>query len=246
MGLTAAQIVNLATQAAKCPGFTSQAGQLLNAILQDLCMDYDFDAAQGSISVVLTSGLKGPYVLPTDYLRMRQREGKTDLYFVISGVPYHPTQITYPELNALVYTAGLQNYPTMFATDMSVAIPGTTGPNLYVWPPSNGAYTLLGSYQKQMPDIATPESSATLPWFPNNNYLITRLSGELMKLTNDSRLESFLGDDDRSAPNGAGTILRKYLQLKDDSEGMAKTVSLDRRRFGASYNRLKNTKVVGW
>lgn len=246
MALTAAQIVSLATQAAKCPGMTDQAGKLLNAVLQDLCMDYDFDAARGTITQALTSGLKGPYALPVDYLRMRQREGKTELYFVIDGVPYHPAQITYPELNALVYTAGLQNYPQVFATDMSVAVPGTTGPNLYVWPPSNGAYTLLGGYQRQMPDIATPESSTAQPWFPNNNYLITRLAGELMKLTNDSRIESFLGDDDRASPNGAGTILRKYLQLKDDSEGTVKTVTLDPRRFRRNYNSLKNTKIVGW
>lgn len=247
MGQTAAQLVDLATQAAKCPGFTDQAGKLLNSILQDLCMHYDFDAARGTISQALTSGLKGPYALPVDYLRMRQREGYIELYFLIDGVPYHLEQRTFAELNAMVYTAGLQNYPQLFATDMSVAVPGVTGPNLYVWPPSNGAYTLLGGYQRQMPDITTPETSTDKPWFPNNNYLLTRLAGELMKITNDTRWESFLSSDRDNHPGGAGVILREYLSLKDDGEGTTKTVTLDPRRFrGRIRSRLPNTKLIGW
>lgn len=246
MPLTAAQLVDLSTQAAKVPGWTSQAGKLLNAILQDLAMDYDFDAARGTLSVTLTSGLKGPYSLPTDYLRMRQREGNTELYYLINGVPYHPRQITLPELNALVFTAGLQDFPRVFATDMSVAVPFTTGPDLYVWPPANGAYVLLGGYQRQMPDITTPETSTSVPWFPNNNYLLTRLAGELMKLSNDERTAEFLGDDEKAFPAGAGTILTKYLRMKDDGEGMTKTVTLDARRFRNNFSRLHNTKTIGW
>lgn len=246
MGLTSAQIVDLATQAAKVPGWTSQAGKLLNSILQDLCQDYDFDAARGGTNIVLTSGLKGPYALPTDYLRLRQREGKAELYYLIDGVPYHPDQRTYAEINAMVYTPGLQNYPQLFATNMSVAVPGVTGPDLYVWPPSNGAYTLIIGYQKQMADIVTPETSATVPWFPNNNYLITRLAGELMKLTNDDRVDAFLGSDQERNPGGAGTILRAYLGLKDDNEGSVKTVTLDKRRFRGRMNSSRNTKTIGW
>jgi hypothetical protein len=246
MPLTAAQIVNLATQAAKVPLWTSQAGQLLNSILQDLSMDYDLDAARGTIALLLTSGTKGPYALPTDYLRMRQREGKLEFYYVINGVPYFPIQETFAELNARVFTAGIQGFPQFFATDMSVYVPFVTGPNVYFWPPPNGAYTMIGGYQRQMPDIATPESSTSQPWFPNNNYLLTRLSGELMKLSDDERWESFLSDNQEMHPGGAGSILRKYLMMKNDEEGMVKTVTLDRRRFNNSYDRLKNTKQVGF
>lgn len=246
MAQTAAQIVDLATQAAKVPGWTNQAGRLLNTVLQDLAMDYDFEIARGSIGVTLTSGLKGPYALPTDYLRVRQREGVMEFYYSISGVPYFPIQVTLAELNAMVYTPGLQNFPLYFATDMSVAVPFVTGPNLYIWPPSNGAYVVLIGYQKQMPDIATPESSSSIPWFPNTNYLWTRVAGELMKLNGDDRWEAFLSDDERTHPGGAGSLLLKYLRLKDDDEGMAKTVSLDRRRFSRPYDRLRNTKQVGW
>lgn len=246
MALTAAQIVSLSTQTAKVPGWTDQAGKLLNAILQELAMDYDFDAARGGTNLMLTSGLKGPYALPTDYLRLRQREGQAELYYLIDGVPYHPDQRTYAEINAMVYTAGLQNYPQLFATDMSVAVPFVTGPNLYVWPPSNGAYTFIIGYQKQMADIATPESSATIPWFPNTNYLLTRLAGELMKMSNDSRADSFLGNDAERTPGGAGSLLRQYLELKDDNEGTVKTVTLDKRRFRGRMSSARNTKLVGW
>lgn len=246
MPLTAAQVVDLATQAAKVPAWTDQAGKLLNSALQDLSMDYDLDCARGTISIALTSGLKGPYALPTDYLRMRQREGKMEFYYVISGVPYFPIQCTLAELNAMVYSAGLQNFPQYFATDMSIAVPFTTGPNLYIWPPSNGAYVMLGGYQRQMPDITTPETSTTIPWFPNTNYLWTRVAGELMKINNDDRWEAMLSDNQDNHPGGAGSLLRKYLSLKDDNEGMAKTVTMDRRRFGRNLARLRNTKQIGW
>jgi hypothetical protein len=34
--------------------------------------------------------------------------------------------------------------------------------------------------------------------------------------------------------------------MTGDSENRAKTVSLDRRRFGTSFDKLRNTKQVGW
>ena len=46
MALTAAQIVTLACQIAKTQGMTAQAGQKLNAILQELCQTYDLSAAR--------------------------------------------------------------------------------------------------------------------------------------------------------------------------------------------------------
>ena len=55
-----------------------------------------------------------------------------------------------------------------------------------------------------------------------------------------------LSYDEERAPGGAGTILRRYLQMTGDSENRAKTVSLDRRRFGTSFDKLRNTKQVGW
>ena len=62
-------------------------------------------------------------------------------------------------------------------------------------------------YFCQMPDIATPETSALIPWFPNQTYLVTRVAGELMRATDDSRMSDYLGE----GPEGAGGILNRYL-----------------------------------
>ena len=116
---------------------------------------------------------------------------------------------------------------------------------MYVYWPAGGAYPATVRYFSQMPDIATPETSTTVPWFPNTNYLIRRVAGEVMLLTDDDRASQFLGDNDEATPQGAGTLLRKYLTLQDDPEGRVKRVQYDRRFFkGPSI--LKNTKIVGW
>jgi len=96
---------------------------------------------------------------------------------------------------------------------------------------------------RDMPDIVTPQTSSVIPWFPNQNYLLTRMTGELCKGYDDDRAAALLGDDN---PGGSGYILRHYVQMKDDWTNRAKTVKLDRRRFGGSFQNLRNTKLVGW
>jgi len=244
MPLTAAQIVTLATQTAKCPAYTSQAGQFLNAILQDLYQTYDFEVTKKVFSsTFVTSGVSGPgnqygpgcgpNVMPSDYLRAKNNE----IIYYIQGVRYVMINVEEDEFDALVQSPGLNNYPTNFWVDVSV-----TPPLMYVWMPASGAYPYTVKYYSKMDDIATPETSTTVPWFPNQQYLLTRLAGQLMQLTNDDRYISYLGD----SPSGAEGILRKYLELKDDPEGRVNTVQLDRRRFGPSRLNLPNTKIVGW
>ena len=63
-----------------------------------------------------------------------------------------------------------------------------------------------------------------------------------MRITDDERSDRFLGD----GPAGAQGILRRYLELKDDSSNRAKTVKLDRRQFGRKFSTLPNTKTIGW
>jgi len=231
-GLTAAQLVTLAGQIAKAPGFTSQAGQLLNMILQELCQDYDFQVNRASTTVTLSGGA-GPYAFPADFLRVEQGAKGPEFFYTISGVPYRMIAVDQSEYDALVQTPGFNSYPTQYTVDMSVS-----PPQAYVWPPSSGAYVATLRYFKQQPDIATPESSATVPWFLNSNYLKTRLAGELMQLADDERGPAFLTE--------AENILRKYLVLKDDGETRTYNVTLDRRQFGSSFNRLPNTKTIGW
>lgn len=245
--LQAQQIVALAAQIAKAPGFILQAGQFLNSALSDLCQDYDFEIIRKTFNFTFDTGASGngyapgsgPNVMPADALRV-YRNGS---FYQISQVPYPLIGVKQEEFDRFVQQPGLASYPYMTYVDVSTSPPG-----LYVWPPSSGAYPATVRYQPQMPNIATPETSATVPWFPNTNYLITRLAGELMKLTNDDRAMSFIGspDPDKDTPGSACDILRSYLKMKDDPETAVKTVSLDRRRFGSSTDRLKNTKTIGW
>lgn len=247
MALTAAQIVNLCCQQAKVPGYATQAGQLLNYILADLCQTYDFDVAKGTYVFnfstnqapnpelypnVLTGG--GPYPLPPDFLRMV--DDKDAMWFLL-GVPYPMIPCDLSEYDNLVQQAGLQSYPYILATDMS-----QSPPNLLIYPPASGNYQAMIRYRRQMPDIVTPETSSVVPWFPNQQYLTTRLSGELMRISDDERAQVWLGDGDI----GAVGILRKYLQMKDDDTNRAKHVTLDRRQFGRRYSTLPNTKAIGW
>lgn len=249
MAQTAAQIVTLACQDARCPGYTAQAGQLLNEILAELCEDHDLELAKATQLFTFNPSLLaqigpnlyggGPYPLPADYLRAA---GDKPLTYWISGVPYMPMRIDMDQFDQQVQVAGNQSYPTLFTTDLSLydeALQGLTVPMLYLYQPPSGAFAAQIRYHRQMPDIVTPETSAVAPWFPSTAYLRTKLTAKLMSLTGDSRKES------RDAE--AEGILSKYLIMKDDPEGRAKTVKLDRRTFGpGNSGRLKPTKATGW
>lgn len=241
MAQSAQQIVTLAVQMAGTPGYVAQAGQLLNIILQDLCQTYDFDVARGVAIVNLIvdspagSG-SGPYPLPADYLRADYGE----VYFTYNGVKYELVPIDLGQYDKLVQQPGNSSYPSMYATDLSLQVNAT--PVMYVWPPSSSAFPLTVRYRRQMPDIATPETSLTVPWFPAQGYLVTRLAGELMKVADDARWESFLGD----GPSGAQGILDRYLKLKDDKSNRSISVKLDRRFFGNQWANAKNTKTLGF
>lgn len=250
MAYTAQQLVALACQQARCPGYTAQAGQMLNSIMSDLCQDYDLELARktfrfnfnpalvANVGPVLTGG--GPYALPTDYLRSA---GDRPLTYWISGVPYMPVRIEMSEFDQQVQQAGNQAYPSLFTTDLSVQDEADAGqvaqPGLYVFQPPSGAFAAQLRYFCQMADIVTPETSVVIPWFPSQRYLRTRLVADLCGLTGDDRKDSFAGE--------AEAILLKYLDMKDDPEGRAKKVTLDRRNFGrGSFRKLKNTKTIGW
>lgn len=240
MALQSQQIISLACQIAKCPGMTVQAGLLLNVILDNLCQTQDIELARGVYTFNFNGGVgngSGPYTLPADYLRARMDE----VFYTINGVVYVLISIDLAEFDALVQTAGFQSFPQNFATDMS-----TSPPNMYIWPPANGGYPATVRYQKQMPSIANAESSAVAPWFPNSMYLQQELTGRLCQLTGDDRAEAFLSNNEEAHPMGSNVILRQFLKLQNDPEGRAKTVSLDRRRFGPGQRGLPNTKLVGW
>lgn len=230
----------------------SQAGQLLNMILGDLCQTYDFQLARKTFYFNFNPGLvspvgnsiygSGPYPLPADFLRCQDEKA---VFWTLLGVPYPLIPIDLSEFDMAVQQAGINAYPYWFATDLSggdETAAGDTTPLAYVYPPPSGAYPCTVRYFAQMPDIATPEASNTVPWFPNSTYLLTRLAGELMRISDDDRVSTFLGE----GPEGAQGILDRYLKLKDDHSNRATTVKMDRRRFGPRYNNLPNTKTIGW
>jgi hypothetical protein len=238
VALTSAQIVSLATQIARCPGYTSQAGQLLNSILSDLAQTYDFALARTSATIIFNSGGisgSGPYPLPADFLRALP----DGVFFTLNGITYYLTSIDLDEYDALPQTTGFMSYPSAYTTNMELS-----PPTLLVWPPASGSYVTTVRYYRQTADIATPENSAVVPWFPNTEYLITRLAGELMKLTNDDRIDKFLVDTGRENDMSAPAVLRRYLKMKDDRESRAQTVKHDPRVFNRGTAGLKNTKKV--
>ena len=259
MPLTAAQICAKAASIARVPGFTTQAGDYLNVVLNELCQNYDFVLAKKTYNFNFNPSQLN-YLgqafqnFPSDYLRSSNERGS---FYLISNVPYPMIHVDRDgEFDMLVQQAGVTGFPVFYSTDMSltgnsnstqVNVPGTTGvPVALFWTVPSGAYPVTQRYFSQMPDIATPASSNTVPWFPNQNYLITRVAGELMKDADDDRAPAFLSEDEEQHPMGAGVLLRHYLQMQGDKGDRTATVKLDRRRFGSSYERLRVTKQIGW
>jgi hypothetical protein len=227
--------------------------QKLNAILQDLAQTFDFDILKETFFFNFNpsqiNSLGQAYQnLPANYLRGIKFES----FYTISGVPYPMINVDLEEFDMLVQQSGLSNFPVFYTTDMSNS--GTTNsptgsggpavPVMLFWQVPSGAYPVTVRYYSLPADITSP--SSTVPWFPNQTYLIRRLTGELMSTSDDDRQDKFLGDNPDATPAGAGVMLRKFLMMEGDKSTRIKTVQLDRRRFGASFDRLRNTKTIGW
>lgn len=238
MALTSAQICELARKIAKVPGYQVDSGRILNSVLSDLCQNYDLEICKVTQSfnmntVVPATGVPAN-ALSATWLRSKPR----DIFYTIDGVPYFPTQLAQEEFDRLVLSPGLQSYPYFFFVDTSVS------PNqMYFWQPPSGAFPVTARYYQQMADIVSPETDASVPWFPNQNYLITAVAGRLMQEADDDRAGTYMSDQD---PQGAPYILRKYLMMMDDRGTIPHRVTLDPRFFRPSWQGLKNTKTIGW
>lgn len=254
--LTYAQIVARACAIAKVPGWTTQAGQYLNAVLDELVHDYDFELAAKTYWFTLTTGVvavrglsiygSGPFNLPTDFIRMKDLLSAT--YSIGDGVPRMLIPCDLTQFDQLVQQAGNQSYPAILAIDLSRAdsvAQGASGQaQAYVWPPPSGNFAAQFRYYSDDFQVDDPATSTETPWFPNATYLYTRVAGELMKEADDERWVAFLGD----GPEGAQGMLNRYLKNSDNKSNRAQTVQLDRRTFGrgANFSNLPNTKSVGW
>jgi hypothetical protein len=242
MPLTCSQIITLALQDSRknVPfatggGFSSQAGQLFQMILDDLCYKYDLKININPVSLLLTGnptppqfiGITpgtGPYPLPADYLRMAQDE----VTFNFGNAPFRMVNTDLSDIDLLGILVTTNNFPSVFATDFS-----TTPPSLYVWPPPISPISLNLRYFRIQPPIPSPQSANTVPWFNDGMYLKSRLTGELLKPS--SMAKGFLDE--------AQGLLDQYLKLEDDSEGRAIIMKKDERQFPSGRSsKLPRTK----
>ncbi len=248
--LSTAQLITIACQDARKigsngTGFSPVAGQKLNLILNELCFLYDLPINLTPATVVLTgipagpAGWKGvmpgvgPYALPSNYLRM----GSEEVIYNYQGAPQKMVNVDLADIDFAGLYPLTTNYPTIFATDINTDIAGV--PSLYVWPPPAGAITLDIRYFALQPDISTPETSSSMaPAFPFQNYLLARLTSELLKP--DPRWKEFRADSD--------VLLNAYLKNVDDNEGRAMVCKMDPRQFSpaGAYNRLPGTKKLSF
>lgn len=231
MPLTSAQIVALALQTAKCPGFTSQGGQFLNKTLEELWLERDLKVNRKTASLTVQANNNGPYNLEADYLRTY------DLFFTLNNLPYFLVPVGMKDYDAEFKDPSIANYPYEFATDLSVeaqAASGTAG-QIFIYPQSNGQVTLTHRYMVQRADIATPETSSTIPWFADQRYLIKRTATWLMMLTDDDRQSAWVKECE--------DMLRPYLIMEGDEQQVVKQIQLDPRHFRLKRY-LKPTKVT--
>ena len=252
--LTVQQLVTQCCAEAKCPGWLVFGGQKLNTILNELC-SFDLDVTRNVTQFVFQPGLLdplsvqsvggGPYILPTDWLRAN----RGDVFYIIQGVKYVMTPVSMAEMDSLVAQGGLNAYPQNYAVDNSPRSTGA-GPNMFVWPPPAGSYPVTARYYRMVPDITSPETSTSVPWFSyeSEQYLRRRLTGEMMLLSNDDRAPMYLNGETATKSGtflGSSAILKRYLQNKDDSQAV-KRVTLDRRFFSGDWAKVPNTKNIGW
>lgn len=201
-----------------------QAGQYLNVLLANLAQSYDLDIIRETTTLNLNPGT-AEYELPDDFLRTRE------VFYSIQGTIFWCTPYAQglADYDQQFKGSGINNYPYKYATNVSLA-PTT----MLFYPPPQIAIPVTVRYQPQPTDIVTPETSATIPWFPNQLYLIKQLSAELMADAVDPRAET--------TANSAKAILRDYTAMSDDKEGRARNVPLDPNRFRSVVGALKLTK----
>lgn len=226
--LTAAQIVTKATQIAKCPGFTQQGGQDLNLTLNDLCLHRDLKMLRQTESIAVQIGVNGPFSLPANYLRTY------DLFYTVNNFPYFLFPLGQDEYDALFKDPSIANYPYCYTTDLTNQ--QTQGQcQLFIFPQSTSALALTHRYMINMPDIASPESSSTVPWFQDQDYLIHATATRLMKLTDDGRYDKFEAD-------GEGLLRTHLIQGDGDEQKVVKSIRLDPQRFHVN-RALRPTKL---
>jgi len=237
MSYSAKQLVALAVQISKVgSGMQTQAGQFLNMILAEYAQTMDLDAIRKSAEFNVNASItnigynNAGYLLPVDYLR------EVQMYYNVNGTIFDLDPIALEKYTTLFEGTGIADYPESFATDISQQAVSLWGaPVVYFWPPPAIPLTMKLLYRPQTSDIASPEVSNVVPWFPNQRILLRDLCVDLMLLSDDRRKDDLEKEVERR--------MRKYLIMKDDREGFAQTVKLDPQLF-RPQNNLPPTKIT--
>lgn len=216
--LTAAQIVTLACQIAKCPGYTQIAGARLNEVLVDLALEQDLDIVRRTMTINVNPGVQS-YQLPAAFLRARE------CFYNIEGAVFIVTEYSLSDFDALFTGPNNSAYPEIFTVDQSTNI-------LQFYPLPLVSIPVTFRYMDQAVEITTPDTSSNVPWFPEQSYLITRLAEKMMQITDDARQPQFEAKADEQ--------LRRFLKM--DNGNVLNTVQLDPRRFNNPKD-LRATKL---
>jgi hypothetical protein len=226
--MQAQQICLLASRTAKGgTGMVGMAGQFLNLVLEDLKLNKNLKANRVTQSLIATAGTYGPFALEADYLRTY------DLFYpmpasggpTVSGITIMLYQVTMEQWDAEFKSPSTSNYPYEYATDLSTQaqIAGVSAGNLFIYPQSTGQLTLTHRYMKNQPDMVTPETSTTVPWFPYTQYLIHETAAYLMGVTGDDREAEFHRE--------SAEMLRPHLIMTGDEQGTVQRIRLDPQHF---------------
>ena len=233
MAISAATIVADALAIAKCPGFTSQGGRALNLVLSDLVLHRNLKVNLVSTTIPVIANSNGPFLLEADYLRTYE------LMYYINDQPYFLRPSNRQQFDSEPNKSTTANYPYEWASDLSpeALSPDTGCGQLFIYPQSNQNLTLQHRYFVQRADLTMPETSAVVPWFSDQDYLIQATAARMMRVTDDARYPLFMASCEK--------MLESHLVMEGDEQQVVKEVILDPRRFRVGGS-LKSTKVEPW
>lgn len=258
MPLTADRIVTLATQIAKVPGFISQAQDFLNRFQENLAQNYDLPSAaytfqsftispNGGTGTNTPAGQWYTLELPASAVLV-QNEARylrtKAVFYSVSGSIFYLDQLPLEKYDRLFQGGGISNYPYWYVTDPDGA-PTLGTIQMAFYPPPNLSLSLTIRNQYQPNDITAAQFTAGdhVPWFPNQDLLITGVAEQLMRVTGDARQSQFY--EQIYGRSGMDGQLGKYLKMVGDKENYAIQVKRDPLLF-KSLTDLKPTKTTGF
>ena len=202
----------------------------MNFVLDDLSMHRNLKVNLVTAPIVVPANNNGPFNLESDYLRTY------DMFFLVSGEPYFLSPCSLKEKDQEIQQAGQSNYPYEWASDLSGK--PTVGYGIfYIYPQSNTGLTLTHRYYLRQAQIVSPETSATVPWFEDQDYLIQAVAARMMRITDDDRYDRFMADCEH--------MIGKHLLTEGDEQQVVKEVQLDPRRFRVGGSN-RPTKLDPW